>query len=775
MLHSRANHLAGQTSPYLLQHIHNPVDWWPWGEAAFAEARRRDVPIFLSIGYSTCYWCHVMERESFENEAIARQMNDAFVCIKVDREERPDVDDLYMTATQIMTRRGGWPMSCFLEPAGLRPFWCGTYFPPEPRGQMAGFPQVLEGMSRAWREKRAEVIEQAGAVAAAVAEQLALRAEPVAVGLTQVAGATRDLLKIFDRAHGGFGSAPKFPQPVYLELLMDVRESAGDDATRQAIDQALRLTFDKMACGGMNDQVGGGFHRYSVDEIWLVPHFEKMLYDNAQLAAAYARAGSVYEDAFYSRVARRTLNYVLREMTSPEGGFSSAQDAEVDGREGLNYLWNPEEVREALQDEDAEFALEVYGLRDGPNFRDPHHPEAAASNILFLADRPERLVATKGLSAQEFLLRLDRVNAALYAARQKRKQPRLDDKVLLAWNGLMIGAMARAGGMLGEKRYVEAAGLAAEFVLARMRDEQGGLLRSYRAGKAMTPAFLEDYAFFVDGLLAMHDADAKAGRPLEGLAGAAPLAHARDLVDRARQLFGYATGGFFDTRDGQSDLFVRARTTHDGAIPSGSSVMLRNLIRLYELTGDASYLDSAIASVHGSSAAIADSPVATANATRGVLRLLALGHGERLAAFGPEVKAQDETPVMPVEVLADRERIQVGKDEPAELRLHLRIKEGYHLTAADPGPGGSGLVPLRIGVVHGSGIAAYANYPNGEEYGQNRELRVYKGSVEFDVAVERQGEWAGRPLLSVTYQACTESECLAPVIVELDVAVDRVD
>jgi uncharacterized protein YyaL (SSP411 family) len=385
-----ANRLSRETSPYLLQHAHNPVAWFPWGDEAIAEARRRDVPIFLSIGYSTCYWCHVMERECFESEEIARQMNDRFVCVKVDREERPDLDDLYMTATQLLTGHGGWPMSVFLEPQGLRPFWAGTYFPPEPRHGVPSFPQVLDAMSRAWTERRGEVLEQAASVAEGVRQHMVSEEAPVGLGLPQVTEAGRDLLKRFDRVHGGFGGAPKFPQPVFLEFLLDLRAAAADDATRDAIDQAVRRTLDRMAIGGVFDQVGGGFHRYSVDERWLVPHFEKMLYDNAQLAQVYARAAVVYSDDFYATIARRTLDYALREMTSSEGAFYSAQDAEVDGREGGNYVWTPEEIRAALPPEDAGFAIKVYGADAGPNFRDPHYPDSSSTNVLFLRERRAR-------------------------------------------------------------------------------------------------------------------------------------------------------------------------------------------------------------------------------------------------------------------------------------------------------------------------------------------------------------------------------------------------
>ncbi|MEL6797226.1 MAG: thioredoxin domain-containing protein, partial [Planctomycetota bacterium] len=368
------NRLIHSTSPYLLQHAHNPVDWYPWGDEAFAAARQRGVPIFLSIGYSTCYWCHVMERESFESEATAAVMNERFVCVKLDREERPDVDDVYMTATQAMTGRGGWPMSVFLEPESLKPYYCGTYFPPTPRHGMPSFEQLLIGMSDAWAERSDDVVLQANRLGEAVAEQLVSRDQPVMIGAEQVQQAVGTLLKIADMQHGGFAGAPKFPQPAYIDFLLEVRD-ASDEPTRQAIDRVVTLTLDQMIMGGIHDHVGGGFHRYSVDAFWTVPHFEKMLYDNGQLAATYARAARIYGNADYRRAATRTCDYIIREMTSPDGGFFSAQDAEVDSREGLNYLWTPDEVRAVLSAADADFAIERFGLDAGTNFQDPHHAD----------------------------------------------------------------------------------------------------------------------------------------------------------------------------------------------------------------------------------------------------------------------------------------------------------------------------------------------------------------------------------------------------------------
>jgi uncharacterized protein len=774
--HRKPNRLVHQTSPYLLQHAHNPVDWWPWCDEAFEEARRRNVPVFLSIGYSTCYWCHVMERESFENDDIAAQLNRDFVPIKVDREERPDVDEVNMAATVKMTGRGGWPMSVFLEPTQRRPFWCGTYFPPTPARGMPSFPQILASLAKAWQDQRDAIEQQSEEVAQAVREHLAAQRPPAQLGQEQVALAVQALLKIFDRTNGGFGTAPKFPQPVFLEFLLDARERAGDDSTADAIDQALRRTLDKMACGGIHDHVGGGFHRYAVDAYWLVPHFEKMLYDNAQLARVYARAARWFGDPFYEQVARNTLAYVQREMTHKDGGFFSAQDAEVDGREGLNYLWTPQEIRAALTDDpgDADFALHVYGLDQGPNFKDPHHPDEPARNVLRLEDRPERLAPRFNIPPETFNERLASINQRLYAARQTRKQPRLDDKVLAAWNGLMIGAFASAAREFEDPKLLVPAQKATDFILSRMTDSagEGGerrLLRSWREGKATTPAFLEDHSFLIHGLLELRRADPTSASHLE---------RAQALLGLAQAAFFDQTGAMYDTRDNATDLFVRTRSTHDGATPAGISVMLHDLLDLAELAGNAAHRTEALQSVITISSAISENPVGTINSTRALLRLLLTDDGggatARLgavpAAPPPQRSAAD---LLPVEIYASLDRVSVAEDKPAELSLIIKIQTGYHVPAANPGDSQAARapIPFRVGIVNGAGVVAYADYPRGQPYG-DPPIDAYQGQFELPIALEREGNWSGRPLLSVTYQACTDTECLAPVTVELDIAID---
>jgi uncharacterized protein YyaL (SSP411 family) len=580
------------------------------------------------------------------------------------------------------------------------------------------------------------------------------------------------LLRLHDAREGGFGSAPKFPQPVYLEFLFEAIDSIPDPAVQASARRALRLTLDKMALGGMFDQVGGGFHRYSTDEKWLVPHFEKMLYDNGQLASLYARSYRATGDEFDATILRRTLDYVLREMTAEGGAFYSAQDAEVNHREGQNYLWTREQFVDALGDEEWEFASKVYGVSAGTNFRDPHHPEDAPANVLFLKERVGPVDAA----------RLARVNERLFEARKKRDQPGLDDKAIVSWNGLMIAGMADGGTALKERKYLEAARRAAAFILKHMRDEprahaRGGLLRTHRAGTSKTPAFLEDYAMLMHGLIALH----RAGLALDDPDNTS-LAAARELWGEAKQRFGDAArpGVLFDTMPEQSDLIVRTSGTYDGAMPSGPAVMMNNLIDLYEITGERSYLEEAARVLASISHAVAESPVGASVATRGLLRLLrldatlveAIGAGP---GGGPEVVRAHDTPVR---VFAAEERVEVARDRPAELAVELRIAKGFHVTAHEPGV--EGLVPLEFELRGGSGVRLAVDYAKGEAYQgaalppeDKGKLMVYAGLLRFALRLERTEEaWSGRPMIVVTYQACDDEACFQPMTVELDVAID---
>lgn len=784
------NRLARESSPYLLQHAHNPVDWFTWGPEAISEARRRNVPLFVSIGYSTCYWCHVMERESFENEAIGQQMSEQFVCVKVDREERPDLDDVFMAAVQMLTGHGGWPMNVFVEPTQLRPFWGGTYFPPVPARGMPSFPQVLQRMSDAWANRPEEVLKQAESVATAIAERLAANsAAPVMLGAEQVGMAVQTLLTIYDRTDGGFGRAPKFPQPVYAQLLLQVREHLGDEAHKAAVDHALRHTLDRMALGGMFDQVGGGFHRYSVDTYWLVPHFEKMLYDNAQLLSVYVEASRVYNDAFYARIARRTADYVLREMTQSTGAFSTAQDAEVDGREGLNYLWTPGEMR-ALLGDDAELALDLYGLNSGTNFTDPHHPSEPASNVLRLSARIEQEALRVRMSEPDLQARLDVINARLYAARQHRKQPRLDDKVLTSWNGLMIGALARAGRELNEPRYTKAAQRAADWLLANHTDATLGLLRTSRvaASGQSTPkiaASLEDYAMLAEGLLEIGTPQAEAG--------------ARRLVTDALERFAAPTHrpgeraglrGVVDAQPqpGEPALFIQPRSTYDGAMPSGVSVLINVLVTLMQREASATsrqvWFDHATRLLASISTAIAESPIATANSTRALLRLMVADAptldaaqaslGATPARAGDDPRA-DPSQDHGIEILSSADEVFLDADTPAELTLRIVIPPGVHINDAFAGDGSGGtMIPLRLSIIGGTGVNIYADFPRGTPLADAKH-RVHTGQIEFPVALELAGEWTGAPQIALTFQACTDRACFAPKQVVLDVRVSRIE
>ena len=572
-----ANHLISEKSPYLQQHAHNPVDWYPWGEAAFEKSRAEDKPIFLSIGYSTCHWCHVMERESFESEELAALLNRWFVPVKVDREERPDVDRIYMTFVQASTGSGGWPMSVFLTP-DLKPFFGGTYFAPDNRYGRPGFGAILQRIAEAWRNERGR-IEQSSADVIAQLAQYASAGGPSA-GIpdkTALDSAYQQFRRMFDSTHGGFGSAPKFPRPVVFNFLLRYyARSPKQEPGREALDMTLE-TLRAMANGGMHDQLGGGFHRYSVDERWFVPHFEKMLYDQAQLAVSYLEAFQITRDPFYAKIARSTLDYVLRDMTHPEGGFYSAEDADSvidpanpkEKGEGAFYVWSAEELEHYPS-----FAS-VYGVRPKGNVSEDPHGEFTEKNILHLQ---ESLDDDKESELQP-------IKSALLAIRSKRVRPHLDDKILTAWNGLMISAFAKAAQILDDPRYLAAAQRAASFILTRMYDATPGVLqRRYRDGDAAIAGFLDDYAFFIGALLDLYEADFDARH----------MATAMQLAGKMRELFeDHSDGGFFSTAVGDSSLVLRMKDDYDGAEPSGNAVALLDLLRLAHFTDRADYRDAA--------------------------------------------------------------------------------------------------------------------------------------------------------------------------------------
>jgi uncharacterized protein YyaL (SSP411 family) len=562
------NRLAGETSPYLLQHAHNPVDWYPWGPEALERARREDKPILLSIGYAACHWCHVMERESFEDAATAAAMNERFVSVKVDREERPDLDSIYMDAVQAMTGHGGWPMTVFLTPEG-QPFYAGTYFPNEDRHGMPAFTRVLDAVSEAWQTRRDDLADQGRRVVASIARGSGLResADPLTDEILRQAFS--GLRRLFDSRWGGFGGAPKFPQPMTLEFVLRAHLRGFEGALEMAT-----TTLDRMADGGVYDQAGGGFHRYSTDGQWHVPHFEKMLYDNAQLARLYLRAWQVTRTERYREVAVETLDYLLREMRHPEGAFFSSQDADSEGVEGKFFVWSWEELLEAAEAPGssavpAEAIATFLGAVPDGNWE--------GTNVLWRPLPAGRVAEEYEVAPGNLLARVDGVLARLREVRRSRIPPGTDDKILAGWNALVISALAEAGRVLEMPAYVEAAERAAEFVLSRLRRDDGRLLRSWREGRAGGPAYLDDHAYLASACLTIYETtfDLRWFREARALAGA--------ILD----LFADPdNGGYFQTGSDAEALVVRPKELFDNAVPSGNSVAAEVLQRMALLTGE---------------------------------------------------------------------------------------------------------------------------------------------------------------------------------------------
>ncbi len=613
-----SNRLISETSPYLLQHAENPVDWFPWGPEAFEKARAEDKPVFLSVGYSACHWCHVMERESFEDETTAALMNRLFVSVKVDREERPDVDAIYMDAVQTLTQHGGWPMSVFLTPDGV-PFYGGTYFPDRPRYGMPSFQDVLNRIAELWETERGKIMEAGSALTAALKEENAATGQGhPGGGSGAIAAAMGNLFQTYDGANGGWGGAPKFPQPAVVEFVLKRYLSTGDERLLAMVTK----TLDAMARGGIHDQLGGGFHRYATDAVWLVPHFEKMLYDNAQLARLYLHAWQVTGDKSYRRIVTETLDYVIREMRDGSGGFYSAQDADSEGVEGAFFVWTPDEIQEAAEHScadpagDSALFMAAFGVTEDGNFE--------GKSILHVAQDLAEVAERHGMSAPEAEIRIENLRAALFDQREQRVKPGLDDKVLASWNGLMLAAFAKAGRVLGRDDYVSVAEQNAEFVLSQMSTREGRMLRTWKGGRAKLNGYLEDHAHYADGLLELYHStfDPRWFRA------------ARELGDAILEHFVDPAGGFFDTSDDHEALLLRPKGIQDGATPSGGAMAAGLLLRLAEYTGEGRYADAA-------EAALAPVQPLMARAPFGFAHWLAaldfmLGPPQGLAIVGPD-------------------------------------------------------------------------------------------------------------------------------------------
>ena len=753
--HRHTNRLSRESSPYLLQHAHNPVDWHAWGPEAFEKARRENKPIFLSVGYSTCYWCHVMERQSFENEAIAAEMNRLYVNIKVDREERPDVDQLYMTAIQLITRQGGWPMSVWLTP-DLRPFYGGTYFPP------GNFVSYLRALEDTYRNRRDEVDKTSDQIVA-ILERLAQPAAPQSPLKVDDAFITTLIdrsVADYDSKLGGFGGAPKFPRETLLELLLVYLADSGGQSQipdrKSQISAMLRHTLDAMADGGIRDQLGGGFHRYSTDARWLVPHFEIMLYDNAMLGWIYAEAFRQTRESRYAQVARGIFDFILREMTSPQGAFYTAFDAEVDAQEGLSYLWTVDEIDRVLGPGDAKLFNHVYGVDRGPNFADPHHGSGQPDkNILFLPQPFDAAAQEAGLSPEQLEQRLAPMRQKLYEVRQKRKQPLLDTKILTSWNALMIRGLAHAGQVLEERRYLDAATRAADFLLHHHRLPDGGLYRTSRDGKPKYNGFLDDYAFFGQALLAIHDAtgDQKWKQHAAGIA-----------VPMLKKFVDSDAGGFYFTESGARDLIVRQKTAQDNPLPSGNAVAAMLLLGLDQVKGSMSTL-AAFAQQMADHAESMSSMVEAA--------LLHLRRAEPFTVSAAQGAADADRPATPQQIASGVVSVKAEWISAAELHVILSILKGFHINAHDTGSD----IPLIATALTSDYPGMSVEYPPGEEIRfafSEAPIRVYSGDVTLLVRFSPPPKPESIVRLNLTYQACDDSACFPPVTKQAELEVPSI-
>ncbi len=715
------NRLILEDSPYLIQHAHNPVDWYPWGPEAFEAAKRENKPIFLSIGYSTCHWCHVMEKESFENLAIADVLNRHFISIKVDREQRPDVDEIYMAAVQLIAGRGGWPMSSFLTAEG-KPFYGGTYFPPMP------FRDLAFRVAELWKQQRGDLITQGERIAEAVADIANRRTEAGKVDSDVIQTAVQQILQRHDKSRGGFSQAPKFPHEPLLFLLLEAAERYDNPEALAAAE----TTLDAMARGGIHDQIAGGFHRYSTDNNWLAPHFEKMLYNQAHLGRVFLLAWRLGGNPFFKRTAIQTLDYVLRDMTSAHGAFYSATDADSEGEEGVFFLWNFEQIANALSEQDAALAIELFGISKHGNFE--------GSNILHLPVALEDIAKRKSIPLGQLQQRLDRIRERLYDVRDQREHPLRDDKVITAWNGMMISTLAQAGALLKEPRYIDAARQAAEFIWQHNRQDSGELWRVYLDGASSITAQQEDYAYYAESLLHLYDTTGDR-RWLE---------RAREVADAMLIHFWDEQGGgfFMSRKEEQITTMGRPRDGgNDGAIPSGNSVALRVLQMLSTRSENPDYAERANAMLASFAGAINQYPPGFGYMLAGADDLLQGELGARRYAASGGVRATAR---------------QIGTNKVV---VDLEIPQGWHINSSEPLQ--NNLIPTLLSIDKGQydWLLGKISYPQAktQQLGFQEELlSLYDGKVRIQAELKPLAKPSRILPLQLSLQACNDRVCLPP-------------
>ena len=734
-----ANRLIDSSSPYLLQHAHNPVDWYPWGEEAFAKARQENKPILLSIGYSTCYWCHVMEREIFENPEIAKLMNQFIVSIKIDREQRPDVDELYMIATQLMTHGGGWPNNVFVTP-DLKPFYTGTYFPP------ADFTSLIQQIHYVWTQDHVAVKAQAERLASSIIQikQQENHAQSSSLSGSQLVEALISHFRnYYDNRLGGFYQAPKFPNEDALLFLLDAYRLTDNNISLEM----ARSTLEKMAEGAIHDHVGGGFHRYATDAQWRIPHFEKMLYNQALLGRAYTKLYALSNKPEDRAVAEGIFDFTLRQMTHKDGGFYSALDAETDAVEGEYYAWTDAELHDALDKDSYAWLMKHYGLAEIPEIPGHKHTNG---KVLYLNQPLSAITTVEGLPYEDKVKKQQAVMAALRKTRDKRKLPHLDNKIITSWNGLMIDAFARAGQRMGKPEYTEAARCAANFILANLREKNGALYRTWRDGKADISAFFEDYAFMIQGLVSTYRATQEDSY----------LQAAKELTVKAKQLFWDKEHSGYYFTDGSEQLLVRMKNAVDSAIPSGNAVMAQALLDLYEITGDAEWKQQTEALLKAFGQAITGNPRAYTHMVHALLRL------NHLTPAKKTTQRPDEAVTLQ-EAMETKAYVKVSASEPKReansltVTAVLDITEGWHINANPASL--DFLIPTSVDVREDSGKAKVKPaYPDARAMATPLgDIKVYKGKVSIPVQVTFPGSAENLRLL-VRAQACRGTTCLAP-------------